>query len=89
MKYQISMCGRNVVLTEAQLETLITAVQDADHLSEKYVGSGAGSQGSGNNYVPVIERKLLHDWLQVQVMQDDYVDAVKLSMKLIPSDKNF
>jgi hypothetical protein len=82
MKYQISISGRNVVLTEAQLETLITAVQDADHLGEKYVGQGQGSQGSGNNYVPVIERKLLHDWLQVNVMPDDYVEAVKLSMKL-------
>jgi hypothetical protein len=82
MKYQISMCGRNVILTEAQLELLITAVQDADQLSEKYVGSGAGSQGSGNNYVPVIERKLLHDWLQVQVMQDDFIDTIKLTMKL-------
>jgi hypothetical protein len=30
----------------------------------------------------VIERKLLHDWLQVNVMPDDYVEAVKLSMKL-------
>jgi hypothetical protein len=89
MKYQISMCGRNVVLTEAQLELLITAVQDADQINEKYVGGGGGSQGSGNNYVPVIERKLLHDWLQVNVMPDDYVEAVKLSMKLTPPDKNF
>jgi hypothetical protein len=89
MKYQLAISNRHIILTEAQLELLITAVQDADQLSEKYVGSGAGSQGSGNNYVPVIERKLLHDWLQVQVMQDDYVDAVKLSMKLSPSDKNF
>jgi hypothetical protein len=89
MKYQLAVSNRHIILTEAQLELLITAVQDADQLSEKYVGSGAGSQGSGNNYVPVVERKLLHDWLQVQVMQDDYVDAVKLSMKLSPSDKNF
>jgi hypothetical protein len=89
MKYQLAVSNRHIILTEAQLELLITAVQDADQLSEKYVGSGAGTQGSGNNYVPVIERKLLHDWLQVQVMQDDYVDAVKLSMKLTPPDKNF
>jgi len=89
MKYQLSMSGRQIILTEAQLELLITAVQDAEQLSEKYVGSGGGSQGSNNNYIPVIERKLMHDWLQVQVMQDDFVDTVKLSMKLTPPDKNF
>jgi len=46
------------------------------------VGAKKGSQGYDNAYVPTVERKPTHEWLQAAVMPDDFVDAVKLTMKL-------
>jgi len=82
MRYSVSISGRQLVLTEHQLAVLMTAVQDADQISERHVGTNKGSQGYQNSYVPTIEVKQPHDWLTVQVMADDFVEATKLAMKL-------
>jgi hypothetical protein len=82
MKYLINVSGKNLALTEHQLAVLLTAVQDADMMDQKHVGAKQGSQGYDNAYVPTIESKQTHEWLQVTVMTDDFVDAIKLTMKL-------
>jgi hypothetical protein len=86
MRYQINVSGKNLALTEPQLSLLMTAVQDADLIDQKHVGAGKGSQGYGSAYVPTIESKQPHEWLQVNVMPDDFVDAIKLAMKLDTED---
>jgi hypothetical protein len=86
MKYLINVSGKNLALTEHQLAVLLTAVQDADLMDQKHVGKNKGSQGYDNAYVPTIECKQTHEWLQVAVMPDDFVDAIKLSMKLDPGE---
>lgn len=82
MRYQIAISGKNIMLNQHQLEILMTALQDAEQLTEKHVGSGKGSQGYQNSYVPTVEIKQPHDWLQVNLVADDFVDAIKLAMKL-------
>lgn len=82
MRYLINISGKNLVLTEPQLALLMTAVQDADLMDQKHVGKNLGSQGYDNAYIPTIEHKQTHEWLQVNVMPDDYIDAIKLTMKL-------
>lgn len=86
MKHQVSISGKNIILTQHQLEILLTAVQDAEQISEKHVGNGKGSQGYQNSYVPIIERKQPHEWLSALCVADDFVDAIKLTMKLDPTE---
>jgi hypothetical protein len=82
MRYQVAVSGLNLILTQHQLEILLTAVQDAEQLTEKHVGNYKGSQGYNNAYVPSIESKQPHDWLAVKIVADDFIDATKLAMKL-------
>lgn len=82
MRYKVSVSGTALLLTQHQLEILMTAVQDADQLSEKHVGNNKGSQGYNNAYIPTLEVKQPHDWLTVTLVAEDFVDAIKLSMKL-------
>jgi hypothetical protein len=82
MKFQINISGKNIILTQHQLEILLTAVQDAEQLGEKHVGNGQGSQGYQKAYVPIVEVKHSHDWLNTLIVSDDYLDAIKLTMKV-------
>jgi hypothetical protein len=82
MRYKIQVSGVPLILTEAQMALLLAAVQDAEQLAEKHVGTGKGSQGYNNSYIPTVEVKQPHDWLGVTLVADDFVDATKLAMKL-------
>lgn len=89
MRYQVAISGKTILLTQHQLEILMTAVQDAEQISELHVGTGKGSQGYQKSYIPSIEVKQPHDWLAVTVVADDFIDASKLTMKLIKEEHNF
>jgi hypothetical protein len=82
MRYQIDISGRKMLLTQAQTEALIDALQSVDILAEKHVGTGAGSQGYQNSYVPIIEHKFVHEFLAFMPMHQNFYDTIKLSMKL-------
>ena len=82
MKYKVSVSGVALVLDHTQLDILMTAVQDAYQMTEKHVGNHKGSQGYNNAYIPTLEVKQPHDWLQVHIVADDFVDATLLAMKL-------
>lgn len=82
MRYKVQVSGVPLILTQHQLEILMTAVQDAEQLAEKHVGNNKGSQGYNNAYVPTLETKQPHEWLGVTIVADDFVDATKLAMKL-------
>lgn len=82
MRYKVSVSGTPLILTEAQMALLLTAVQDAEQLSEKHVGNHKGSQGYCSSYIPTVEVKQPHDWLQVHIVAEDFIDATKLAMKL-------
>jgi hypothetical protein len=82
MKYKVSVAGATMILNQTQLDTLMTAVQDAYQMAEKHVGTNKGSQGYNNSYVPTVEIKQPHDWLVVSLVADDFIDATLLAMKL-------
>jgi hypothetical protein len=82
MKYIVNVSGTELVLNEHQLAMLVTAVQDAEQLTEKHVGAGKGSQGYNTAYVPTVDIKQPHTWLTVKIMADDFVETIKLTMKL-------
>lgn len=82
MRYQFDISGRKLLLTQAQMEAVVDALQTVDILSEKHVGTNAGSQGYQNSYVPTIEHKLAHEFLVFMPMHQNFYDTIKLSMKL-------
>jgi hypothetical protein len=82
MRYKISVSGVLLILNESQMALFLTAVQDAEQLAEKHVGTNKGSQGYSNSYIPTVEVKQPHEWLQVHIVADDFIDATKLAMKL-------
>lgn len=82
MKYQVVISGKSVILSDHQMNLLLTAVQDAEQLTERHVGNYKGSQGYNNAYVPVVEVKQPHEWLTVSIMSEDFLETVKLTMKL-------
>ena len=82
MKYKVSVSGVTLILEQTQLDTLMTAVQDAYQISEKHVGTNKGSQGYNNSYVPTLEVKQPHEWLGVTLVAEDFIEATKLAMKL-------
>ncbi len=86
MRYKVTVSGATLILTETQMALLLNAVQDADQMAEKHVGNHKGSQGYNNAYIPTIEVKQPHDWLQVHIVADDFVEATKLVMKLDPEE---
>lgn len=82
MRYLVTISSKNVILTQHQLDMLLIAVQGADLMDQKHVGAKKGSQGYDNAYTPTIETKPSHEWLQASIVTDDFVDAVKLTMRL-------
>ena len=86
MRYKVTVSGATLILTQHQLEILMTAVQDAHQFAEKHVGNHKGTQGYNNSYIPTLEIKQPHEWLGVHIVADDFVDATLLAMKLDKSE---
>jgi hypothetical protein len=79
MKYVLEICNVRVVLSHTQLEIIAETISGADTLVRKYVSA---KQADGSNYMPLIEVPLLHEWFKPTVIEDDYVEALKLAAKL-------
>lgn len=76
----LEISGTKVLLSHTQLEIITEAVAGAEVLTQKYVGSTSGFNGT--SYVPEINKPLLHDWLKTSPVEEDFIDSMKLSMKL-------
>jgi aerobic-type carbon monoxide dehydrogenase small subunit (CoxS/CutS family) len=74
--------GNHVLVDIEQLNIIIDALADAEHLTESHVGNNLGSQGYQNAFVPVIKPVTTHELFTVSPMNQDYIDTIKLSMKL-------
>ena len=82
MKFKMTINGHNVLVDAGQLEILTDMLSNAEHLTETHVGNYQGSQGYNNAYVPVIKPVVTHELFTVSPVNQDYIDTVKLTMKL-------
>lgn len=82
MKFKMTINGHNVLVDAGQLEILTDMLSHAEHLTETHVGNYQGSQGYNNAYVPVIKPVVTHELFTVSPVNQDYIDTVKLTMKL-------
>jgi hypothetical protein len=79
MKYVIELSGKRVLLSHDQLTAITKVIAGADILARKYTSE---KQSDGSNYIPYIETPLIHDWFSTTVIEDNFIDALKLAAKL-------
>jgi hypothetical protein len=80
MKYLLDISGQKVLLSHVQLEIITEALAGADLLTQEYLRNVG--PGGTSSYVPNVKTLLMHEWFRVNVVEDDYIDTVKLTMKL-------
>lgn len=86
MKFIVNVQGKALLLDANQVERLLDVIDGADIYGERHVGTGNGSQGYNNSYVPSINTTPVHTWFEVKTLPDDVIDTIKLSMKLEQKD---
>ena len=82
MKFKMTINGHHVLVDAGQLEILTDVLAGAEHLTESHVGNNLGSQGYQNAFVPVIKPVTTHEIFVVSPVNQDYIDTIKLSMKI-------
>jgi len=82
VKFRITVNGNLLLLDIGQLESLVDVLAGAEHLTEAHVGANQGSQGYQNSFVPLIKPVVANDLFNVVAINQDYIDTIKLSMKL-------
>lgn len=82
MKFVVKVNDRKCLLSAMQIEQLCELLHGTEYYNEKYVGTDKGTIGSSMSYVPVIEQNNVDEWFDAKVMRSDYIDTIKLTMKL-------
>jgi aerobic-type carbon monoxide dehydrogenase small subunit (CoxS/CutS family) len=85
VKFKMTVNGLHILVDAEQLNTIIDALADAEHLAEVHVGNNRGSHGYNNAYVPTIKPVVTHELFTVAPVNQDYIDTIKLTMKLTDS----
>ena len=82
MKFKMTINGLHILVDAEQLNIIIDALADAEHLTETHVGNNQGSHGYNNAYVPTIKSVVTHELFTVAPVNQDYIDTIKLTMKI-------
>lgn len=82
MKFVVNINSRKCIFTAEQVERLVELLTDSEVYEEVYAGTGKGTCGSNNSYLPVIKPSDPDSWFDVKIMREDFVDTIKLRMKL-------
>lgn len=80
MRGIVKIGGRDVVLTEAQMMTLVDLMRDVVFIKDDYVGSDKGDNGT--NYKKLVRKIPVEELLGVTLTPDDYVDTLIFKTKL-------
>lgn len=78
MKHVLEISGQKVLLSTAQIEIIAEVMAGVEVITNKYMRNAS----NGSNYIPQIETPLMHEWFKTTMVHQDYIDTVKLSMKL-------
>ena len=81
MRFVVNVSNRKVLLTYAQLEKLEALLMTAEDWSEKWVGTGKGTTGSNDAYIPNIHPFSPLEHLNLNVVSDEQVEAIKFVQK--------
>lgn len=80
---QLRVGAENFLLTPEKLGVIISTVKGCEVMGQKHLGSNKGTQGYDNSYVPLVYTpKNLSETLKCEPVDQDYIDTIKLTMKL-------
>jgi hypothetical protein len=82
MRFLFSVDGKDLVLDEHQLKTVMDILDNCEELKQVYKGDGKGSRGSSLQYVDELHPLDLRGGLTVKPLSDNYYDTIKLVAKL-------
>ena len=85
MKYIVTLDGRKMIFTDAQLTTLIDLLDEVPILTEEYIGTGKGDDGGA--YKLHIRRLKVESDLTVRTMSENRFQALLLKTKLYDESK--
>lgn len=80
MRFKVDMGGTTMLLTDKQLAAVVRAIDGAERIEDKYVGSDRGT-GRGN-YLKLIRSMAPSESFRVNVMSATEYEAMKLVTKL-------
>lgn len=81
MRFVVDISDHKVLLTYDQLEKLSALLCKTESLHDKWVGAGKGSTGSGNAYLTIIQAFNPIEQLELKVVSDEQVEAIKFVQK--------
>lgn len=84
MKFTVDISGAKVVLNQAQLEILTTALTGAERLRDIDLGKNNGTHGYANQYIDGIKEYHMRTSLHINVLSEDDYEALKFVSKQHP-----
>lgn len=85
MMYVIKIGDEEVVLNEAQMQSMLNTLWGAQIKKQEYVGGGKGDDGG--NYIETMRPYVPHTMLRPFIMHTDTADALVFKTKLFDDEK--
>jgi hypothetical protein len=82
MKYLVNVNDRKLLVDAVQLSHLNALLGECEFFEEKYLGNNQGTHGDSFQYVDSIKKVPTRGWLNVQLVNEDYYDALKLLQQI-------
>lgn len=79
MKFRVDIGGTSMLLTDKQLGAIVKAIDGAERIEEKYIGS---KPSGGGNYLKLVRPMAPSETFRVNVMSESEYEAMKLVTKL-------
>ena len=84
MRFLLSVDGKDMVLTELQLSSVLSILNGCEEMKQQYKGDGKGTRGTSNQYTDELLPVDPRGGFNVKPLDDSYYDTLKLVAKLNP-----
>jgi len=82
MRFVLSVDGKDMVLTERQLDSVLSILNGCEEMKQVYKGDNKGSRGPTLQYADEINPMDPRGGFAVKPLDEPYYDALKLVNKL-------
>jgi hypothetical protein len=82
MRFLLNFDSKDLVLTERQLDSVLSVLNTCEELRQVYKGDGKGSRGSSSQYVDELHPIDPRGAFAVKPLDEAYYDTIKLVAKL-------
>ena len=82
MRFLLSVDSKDMVLTERQLDSVLSILNTCEEMKQVYKGHGKGSRGDNLQYIDELHPVDPRGGFTVKPLDDNYYDTLKLVNKL-------